>query len=146
MMMMMMMMIIIIIIIIIGWYKRSQATYASYVLGYEPGAHEHKKVLFFFFFFPRGRANESFNQTGSLRGPDFPISAHGHGKGFIHKFVCCLSMTKSCDFVRLSFKPCALMNKKSEFYYSDKISEGGIKQISRENGLLFSTLATLVKV
>ena len=38
------------------------------------------------------------------------------------------------------------MNKKSEFYYSDKISEGGIKQISRENGLLFSTLATLVKV
>ena len=102
--------------------------------------------LFFFFFFPRGRANESFNQTGSLRGPDFPISAHGHGKGFIHKFVCCLSMTKSCDFVRLSFKPCALMNKKSEFYYSDKISEGGIKQISRESGLLFSTLATLVKV
>ena len=142
-----MMMMIIIIIIIIGWYKRSQATYASYVLGYEPGAHEHKKVLFFFFFFfPRGRANESFNQTGSLRGPDFPISAHGHGKGFIHKFVCCLSMTKSCDFVRFSFKPCALMNKKSEFYYSDKISEGGIKQISRENGLLFSTLATLVKV
>ena len=52
-MMMMMMMMIIIIIIIIGWYKRSQATYASYVLGYEPGAHEHKKVLFFLFFFSK---------------------------------------------------------------------------------------------
>ena len=54
--MMMMMMMMMIIIIIIGWYKRSQATYASYVLGYEPGAHEHKKVLFFsflFFFFSK---------------------------------------------------------------------------------------------
>ena len=50
------MMMMIIIIIIIGWYKRSQATYASYVLGYEPGAHEHKKVLFFFFFFFSKRA------------------------------------------------------------------------------------------
>ena len=54
-MMMMMIIIIIIIIIIIGWYKRSQATYASYVLGYEPGAHEHKKVLSFFFFSKRAR-------------------------------------------------------------------------------------------
>ena len=54
MMMMMMMMMMLIIIIIIGWYKRSQATYASYALGYEPGVHEHKKVLFFFFFCQEG--------------------------------------------------------------------------------------------
>ena len=75
MMMMMMMMkiiiiitiiIIIIIIIIIGWYKRSQATYASYVLGYEPGAHEHKKVLFFFFFF-------FFFQEGALTNPSIKL-------------------------------------------------------------------------
>ena len=39
---------------------------------------------------------------------------------------------------------------KSEFYYSDKISEGRIKQISRENGLLFSdpiyTCKSLIKL
>ena len=140
--MMMMMM----IIIIIGWYKRSQATYASYVLGYEPGAHEHKKVLFFFFFFQEGAlTNPSIKLVPCavrifLSLPTVTVKA-----SFTNLFVV-LSMTKSCDFVRLSFKPCALMNKKSEFYYSDKISEGGIKQISRENGLLFSTLATLVKV
>ena len=140
--MMMMMM----IIIIIGWYKRSQATYASYVLGYEPGAHEHKKVLFFFFFFQEGAlTNPSIKLVPCavrifLSLPTVTVKA-----SFTSLFVV-LSMTKSCDFVRLSFKPCALMNKKSEFYYSDKISEGGIKQISRENGLLFSTLATLVKV
>ena len=140
------MMMIIIIIIIIGWYKRSQATYASYVLGYEPGAHEHKKVLFFFFFFQEGAlTNPSIKLVPCavrifLSLPTVTVKA-----SFTSLFVV-LSMTKSCDFVRLSFKPCALMNKKSEFYYSDKISEGGIKQISRENGLLFSTLATLVKV
>ena len=71
MMMMMMMKIIIIItiiiIIIIGWYKRSQATYASYVLGYEPGAHEHKKVLFFFFFF------FFFYQEGALTNPSIKL-------------------------------------------------------------------------
>ena len=140
------MMMMMIIIIIIGWYKRSQATYASYVLGYEPGAHEHKKVLFFFFFFQEGAlTNPSIKLVPCavrifLSLPTVTVKA-----SFTSLFVV-LSMTKSCDFVRLSFKPCALMNKKSEFYYSDKISEGGIKQISRENGLLFSTLATLVKV
>ena len=40
--------------------------------------------------------------------------------------------------------------QKSEFYYSDKISEGRIKQISRENGLLFSdpiyTCKSLIKL
>ena len=47
-------------------------------------------------------------------------------------------MNESGDLVRFSFKPWALMAKKCEFYYSDKIFEVRIKQISRENGLLFS--------
>ena len=33
------------------------------------------------FFFPRGHGNESCNLIGSYRGPDFPISNHGHGNG-----------------------------------------------------------------
>ena len=31
------------------------------------------------YFFPRGHGNEFRNLIGSLRGSDFPISAHGHG-------------------------------------------------------------------
>ena len=33
------------------------------------------------YFFPRGHGNESCNVIGSSRGPDFPISDHGHGNG-----------------------------------------------------------------
>ena len=29
--------------------------------------------------FPRAHGNQFRNLVGSLRGPDFPISAHGHG-------------------------------------------------------------------
>ena len=32
-----------------------------------------------FYFFPRGHGNEFINLIGSLGGPDFPISARGHG-------------------------------------------------------------------
>ena len=34
-----------------------------------------------FYFFPRGHSNQSGNLIGSYRGPDFPISDHGHGNG-----------------------------------------------------------------
>ena len=32
-------------------------------------------------FFQREHGNESCNLIGSSRGPDFPISDHGHGNG-----------------------------------------------------------------
>ena len=35
------------------------------------------------YFFPRGYGNEFCNPIGSLRGPDFPISAQGHGKAYV---------------------------------------------------------------
>ena len=36
-----------------------------------------------FYYFPRGRGNESSNLIGSLRVPDFPICAHGHGNAYM---------------------------------------------------------------
>ena len=99
-----------------------------------------------FFFFQEGAGNESCNQTGSFRGPDFPISAHGHGNGFIHKFVCCLWMSESCDFVRFSFKPWALRNKKVNFIIQTKYLKGESSKSVGKTGFCFPTLATLVKV
>ena len=40
-----------------------------------------KKVHMNIYVFPRGHGNESCNLIGSQRGPDFPISDHGHGNG-----------------------------------------------------------------
>ena len=37
------------------------------------------------YFFPRGHGNESCNLIGSYRGPDFPISDHGHGNAFVYR-------------------------------------------------------------
>ena len=34
-------------------------------------------------FFPRGHGNEFGDLIGSLRGPDFPISAHGHANAYV---------------------------------------------------------------
>ena len=34
-------------------------------------------------FFSRGHGNELSNLIGSLHGSDFPISAHGHGNGYV---------------------------------------------------------------
>ena len=36
-----------------------------------------------FIFFPRGHGNEFGDLIGSLRGPYFPICAHGHGNAYV---------------------------------------------------------------
>ena len=41
------------------------------------------EVIIQFYFFPRGHGNEFSNLIGCLRGPDFPISAHGHGNAYV---------------------------------------------------------------
>ena len=43
-------------------------------------------------FFQRGDGNEFSNLIGSLRGPDFPVSAHGHCNAYLsfYPFVCSL--------------------------------------------------------
>ena len=40
-------------------------------------------IIRFYFFFPRRHGNEFSNLIGSLRVPDFPISAHGHGNAYV---------------------------------------------------------------
>ena len=44
------------------------------------------KIIFFFYFFPSGHGNESYNLIGSQRGPNFPISDHGHSNARVSFF------------------------------------------------------------
>ena len=86
-----------------------------------------------------------FSKLASLRNPPIPAMwlvprAGGFLRScpltraelFIHKFVCCLWMSKNRHFQTIFLSKLTLLGK-SEFYYSVKKSEWRIKQVSQEN-------------
>ena len=65
-----------------------------------------------------------------------PPNPGGIVGSFIHKFVCCLCMSKNRHFQTIFLLKLTLLwalAGKSELYYSDKISDGRIKQVGEEN-------------
>ena len=97
------------------------------------------KVITLFIFFlacERAESSKSCNLIGSESGRFFtilPANPGGVVGSFIHKFVCCLWKNKNRHFETIFLLKLALLLTlagKSEFYYSDKKSEGRIKQVS----------------
>ena len=95
--------------------------------------------LIFFQTCERAESSKSCNLIGSECGRYFtilPSNPWGIVGSLIHKFVCCLWMSKNRHFqafllLKLGFL--LVLAGKSEFYYSDKKSEGRMKQVSEEN-------------
>ena len=102
---------------------------------------EWEKQIFYYFFpsLPAGGILQILQSDWFLERAvfyDFAANLGGIVGSFIHKFVCCLWMSKNRHFQTIFLLKLALLlalTGKSEFYYSDKISEGRIKQVSEEN-------------
>ena len=92
-------------------------------------------LFYFFLSFQVGRTSKSCNLIDFESGRFFTILPANLGRivgSFIHKFVCCFEWAKPVIFNHFSFKLPLLLGlvRKSEFCYSDKTSEGRIKQVS----------------
>ena len=96
------------------------------------------KEIYIFIFFQaceRAESSNSCNVIGSESGRFFtilPANPGGIVGSFIHKFVCCLWMSKNRHFQTIFLSKLALLGK-SEFYHSVKKSEWRIKKVSQEN-------------
>ena len=99
-------------------------------------------MIYYFIFFQaceRAESSKSCNLIGSESGRYFTILPANPGRivgSVIHKFVCCLWMSKNSHFQTICLLKLALLLAlagNSEFYYSDKKSEGRIKQVGEEN-------------
>ena len=65
-----------------------------------------------------------------------PASSGGIVGSLIHRFVCCLRVSKNRHFQTIFLLKLALLlalDRESEFYYSHKNSEGRIKQVGQED-------------
>ena len=91
------------------------------------------------YFFPRGHGNEFSNLIGSLRGPDFPISAHGHGKRLREFLSFCLQSHLSAKaFFKTAFYWTTKLKNKSSLFKTDSYYNIKMKKF------LFTTSVSLL--